>query len=74
LASFRKYFGIVAQQSYFFNDTIRNNLLYGLDLIYDLTPEMVAKKEEEMRTYCKQLKLSKLIESLPKQYDTEMGD
>lgn len=43
-------------------------------MIYDLTPEMVAKKEEEMRTYCKQLKLSKLIESLPKQYDTEMGD
>ncbi|CAD8133106.1 unnamed protein product [Paramecium pentaurelia] len=74
LESFRKYFGIVAQQSYFFNDSIKNNLLYGLDLIYDLTPEMIKQKEEEMKSLCKQLKLSKLIESLPNQYDTQMGD
>lgn len=74
LRSFRSYFGIVSQQSYLFNDTIRNNLMYGLDIKEQLSAEEVRQKEAQMRMYCDKLGLGKTIEQLPHGYATNLGE
>ena len=72
--SFRRYIGVVSQQSYLFNDTIRNNLLYGIDMLEQMDEAQVAAKEQEMKLLCERLGLSNIINSLPEGYDTNLGD
>jgi len=60
----RSNIGLVTQDTYLFNDTIRNNLLY-------VVPEAT---EEAIITACKEANIHEFITSLPHGYDTEVGN
>ena len=60
----RSNIGIVTQDTYLFNDTIRNNLLYADP---DATEEMLVDA-------CKKANIHDFITSLPHGYDTEVGN
>lgn len=55
---------LVSQETYLFNDTLRNNIAYGNN---DVSEAMVAEAVRRAR-------LSNLVQSLPKGLDTEIGD
>lgn len=59
-----KKIGFVLQENVLFNTTIRENLLYGKE---DAT-------EEEIREACRKACISEYIESLPEQYNTNIGE
>jgi ABC-type multidrug transport system fused ATPase/permease subunit len=56
--------GIVFQDPYLFPDTIRNNLLLGSNDV----------SEEKIRQACQAAQIHEYIKSLPKQYETVIGD
>lgn len=64
IASIRKAMGIVSQETFLFNDTVRNNIAYGLP---DAT-------DEEIVTATKLANAHEFIERLPKGLDTQIGD
>lgn len=55
---------IVFQEPYFFPDTIRMNLTFGMDGVDD----------RQIRTLCEAMQIDKFIDSLPKGLDTELGE
>lgn len=64
LFALRRQIGTVTQESYLFNDTIRNNLLYAKE---DAT-------EAELIAACKDANIHDFICSLPQGYDTMVGN
>src|SRR5690606_24324630 len=64
LASYRSHFGIVTQESILFNDTVRNNISYGLDNV----------SEERMIAAAKAANAYEFIMRLPDGFDTSIGD
>ncbi len=64
LTALRKQIGMVTQETYLFNDTVRANLLYAK---WDAT-------EEELIAACKDANIHDFIMSLPNGYDTEVGN
>ncbi len=64
MASLRGQIGIVTQQTILFNDTVRNNILYG-----DL-----GKTEEDIVQAAKAANAHDFITNLPQGYDTVIGD
>ena len=64
LETLRSEVGIVSQETYLFNGTIRENLLYAKE---DAT-------QEEMEIACKKANIHSFITSLEHGYDTEVGN
>ena len=64
LGSYRSNLGIVSQETFLFNASVRENLLYG-------RPEAT---EEELKTATKQANAYEFIENLPQGFDTMIGD
>lgn len=64
LKSYRSLFGIVTQESILFNDTVRNNIAYGLDEI----------SEERIIASAKAANAYDFIMRLPEGFDTPIGD
>lgn len=64
LASLRNNISIVSQDTYLFNDSIRNNIIYGLD----------SYKEEDLNKVITAAALDDLISSLPKGLDSPVGE
>ena len=62
--SLRSIFGIVTQQSILFNDSIRNNIAFGLDAI----------SEENIIKAAKIANADEFIDTLPDKYDSAIGD
>lgn len=60
LASLRRQIGIVSQDMFFFNDTIRNNICYGREGVTD----------EEVATAVRAANAYDFIEKLPERHDT----
>ncbi len=63
LASIHRNITMVDQESFLFNDTIRNNIGYGRDATL-----------EEVRAAARQAYAEEFIENLPDGYDTNIGD
>mgnify|MGYP001041097018 CR=1 FL=1 len=64
LESLRNSIGIVTQDTYLFNDTVRSNLLYANE----------KATEEQMTDACKAANIHEFIMSLPNGYDTLVGN
>ncbi|MGO4107037.1 ABC transporter ATP-binding protein [Paenibacillus sp. YAF4_2] len=64
LESLRSQIGLVTQDSYLFNGTIRENLMYAND----------GASEEEMENACKAAYIHDFIMGLPEGYDTVVGN
>nr|WP_132252735.1 ABC transporter ATP-binding protein [Natranaerovirga pectinivora] len=64
LSSLRRNIGVVQQDVFLFSGTIRDNILYG----------RINASEEEMIEAAKKAEIHDFIISLPKGYDTEVGD
>jgi len=64
LTALRRQIGVVTQETYLFNDTVRANLLYAK---WDAT-------EEEMIRACQDANIHDFIMSLPDGYDTQVGN
>jgi ATP-binding cassette subfamily B protein len=64
IESLRKQVGMVTQDTYLFNDSIRNNLLFSN---FNAT-------EDEIFNVCKTANIHEMITSLPEGYDTIVGD
>ena len=64
LSWLRSNIGIVSQDTYLFNDTIRNNLLYAVP----------GATEEAMVKACKEANIHDFISNLPDAYETEVGN
>jgi subfamily B ATP-binding cassette protein MsbA len=64
LASIRSQIGIVAQDTFLFNDTIANNIAYGLP----------GTPLEEIRGAARNALADEFIERMPEGYDTVIGD
>ncbi|NIK67195.1 ABC transporter ATP-binding protein [Paenibacillus sp. BK720] len=64
LESLRSQIGLVTQDSYLFNGTIRENLMYAND----------EASEEEMQEACKAAYIHEFIMELPDGYDTVVGN
>ena len=65
LKSLRNHMALVSQEAMLFNDTLRNNMIFGLDR--DVS-------EDELIEAVKKARLYDFIMSLPKGLDTEIGD
>ncbi len=64
LADYRAMFGIVSQENILFNDSIYNNIIYGME---DVEDDEVIKSAKIANAY-------KFIMKLPDQFDTVIGD
>ena len=64
LTALRKQIGMVTQETYLFNDTVRANLLYAK---WDAT-------EDEVIAACEDANIHDFIMSLPQGYDTQVGN
>ncbi|MDH7511970.1 MAG: ABC transporter ATP-binding protein [Clostridiales bacterium] len=64
LSSLRAQIGLVTQDIILFDDTVRNNIAYGLDSI----------PEERVIEAAKAAKAHEFIMALPRQYDTRIGE
>lgn len=64
LASLRRAIGVVTQDTYLFNGTIRENLLYA----------KADAKEDELIDVCRQANIHDFIQGLPQGYDTIVGN
>jgi ATP-binding cassette subfamily B protein len=62
--SVRQAIGVVPQETALFNDTLGNNIAYG----------RVGSTREEVVQACRAAHLHELIESLPEQYETQVGE
>lgn len=62
--SLRQHFGFLSQDTFLFNDSIRNNLIYGLDNI----------SEEDIIKACKDANAYDFIQQLENGFDTTVGD
>ena len=60
----REHIGIVTQETYLFNGTIRENLLYAKE----------NASQEEIENACRVASIHEFISSQPKGYDTEVGN
>ena len=60
----RQNVGVVSQETYLFNGTIRDNLLYA-------KPDAT---QEELEAACRTASIHDMIAALPKGYDTEVGN
>lgn len=56
--------GYVSQEPFFFDDTIKTNLLYANE----------KATEQEIKEACKRVGLHEYIENLPKKYETQIGE
>lgn len=65
LKSLRALFALVSQDTMLFNETIRYNLIYGLER---------PVSEEELWQVCRKARLEPFIKALPNQWDTVIGD
>lgn len=65
LASFRKHFAIVSQHVTLFNDTVRNNIAYGLTQAVDLSIVIEAARDANALDF---------IEQMPEGFDTLIGE
>ncbi|HTW64401.1 MAG TPA: ABC transporter transmembrane domain-containing protein [Bryobacteraceae bacterium] len=64
LASFRSQIGIVAQETFLFNDTVANNIRYG-------RPKA---KDDEVHAAARNALAEEFIERMPEGYDTVIGE
>jgi ATP-binding cassette, subfamily B, bacterial len=64
IESLRRHIGMVTQDTYLFNDSIRNNLLFA-------KPDA---SEKELFAVCKTANIYNMITSLPEGFDTTVGD
>ena len=64
LATLRRHVGMVTQDTYLFNDTVRENLLYA-------KPDAT---EAELEEACRKANIHDFIASLPNGYDTVVGN
>jgi subfamily B ATP-binding cassette protein MsbA len=64
LASLRGLMGIVTQETILFNDTVRNNIAYGLE----------GAPEDAIVAAARAANAHRFIESMPEGYDTEIGE
>jgi len=64
LSSLRSQIGLVTQELILFNDTVRNNIAYGLE---DISPDRIVKA-------AKAAKAHDFIEELPQKYETVIGE
>ena len=64
LKSLRGLLGIVTQETILFNDTVRNNIAYGLD----------GASDEEIGAAARAANAHRFIEEMPAGYDTEIGE
>ncbi|HLB53442.1 MAG TPA: ABC transporter ATP-binding protein [Chlamydiales bacterium] len=62
--SWRKYIGVVSQESFIFHDTVEENIRFG----------EIQATEEEIQNAAKQAKASDFIEKLPQGYETPLGE
>lgn len=65
LESLRRHIALVSQDTLLFNDSLRNNIIYGLDREI---------KEDEIIDISKKARLYDFIMSLPEKFDTHIGD
>ena len=65
LSSLRAHFAYVSQDIALFNDTIKNNIIYGLENRFT---------EEKLIAAVKMSRLQNFISSLPQGFDTHIGD
>jgi ATP-binding cassette, subfamily B, bacterial MsbA len=64
LTDLRSLFGIVTQETILFNDTVRNNIAYGLEDV----------PEERVREAARAAYADEFIEALPEGYETVLGE
>ncbi|MDY6785799.1 MAG: ATP-binding cassette domain-containing protein [Cyanobacteriota bacterium] len=64
ISSLRRAMGIVSQDTFLFNNTVRYNIAYGMD----------KTTEEEILKAAKRANAYEFISSLPEGFDTEIGD
>lgn len=64
LESWRERIAVVRQDPFIFNDTLRNNILIGNE----------EATESEFEKVCKIAKVDEFVDSLPNNYDSELGD
>ncbi|MBL7013678.1 MAG: ABC transporter ATP-binding protein [Candidatus Marinimicrobia bacterium] len=64
IKSIRSLMGIVSQETILFNDTIRNNIAYGMDV----------KNDDNIKSAAKAANAWEFIESLPDQLSTNIGE
>jgi subfamily B ATP-binding cassette protein MsbA len=62
--SYRKFFGIVSQETILFNDTVANNIRYGMDEI----------SQEDVVNAAKQANAYNFIMNMPNGFDTVIGN
>ncbi|RZM83986.1 lipid A export permease/ATP-binding protein MsbA [Pseudoalteromonas rubra] len=65
LSSLRKQFALVSQQVVLFNDTIANNIMYGLERAYT---------QEELEQVAKQAHVWEFVKDLPEGLNTMVGE
>ncbi|PNP48839.1 hypothetical protein THARTR1_10284 [Trichoderma harzianum] len=71
--SWRRNIGLVAQTPFLFNDTIRNNVLFGLQgSQWEHADQQT--KERMLKEACKEAYADEFISRLPQGYDTAVGD
>jgi subfamily B ATP-binding cassette protein MsbA len=64
LVSLRSQLGLVTQETILFNDTVRNNIAYGLG---DVPPEKIVQAAQAAQAH-------EFISALPQAYDTPIGE
>ncbi|KAI0416611.1 multidrug resistance protein [Xylaria grammica] len=69
----RSQIGLVQQEPFLFNDTVYNNVAYGL-IGSDMENETEDRKKELVREACKEAFADEFIDRLPDGYDTPVGD
>ncbi|KAJ2997695.1 hypothetical protein NUW58_g580 [Xylaria curta] len=69
----RSQIGLVQQEPFLFNDSIYNNVAYGL-IGSDMESETEDRKRELVKEACKEAFADEFIDRLPDGYDTLVGD
>jgi len=63
LHDLRSLFGIVSQEAILFNDTIKNNILFGAEAT-----------DEQIMTAAKVANVAEFVEAMPEKYESNIGD
>ncbi|KAI0486342.1 P-loop containing nucleoside triphosphate hydrolase protein [Xylaria cf. heliscus] len=69
----RSQIGLVQQEPFLFNDTVHNNVAYGL-IGSDMEHETEDRKKELVKEACKEAFADEFIDRLPDGYNTLVGD
>jgi ATP-binding cassette subfamily B (MDR/TAP) protein 1 len=69
----RSQIGLVQQEPFLFNDSIHNNVAYGL-VGTQWEHEDMEKKRERVREACKEAFADEFVDRLPDGYETQVGD